>query len=100
MNQYYLIPKQIIDSRIEELQKASEKYYTQNHLGMQNATNDIINLLQSLTQQSELVELIDVNKLEKTYRKEFDNYSEKGFAVSTMMTHIYRNYKLIKTITK
>ncbi len=57
MNQYYLIPKQIIDSRIEELQKASEKYYTQNHLGMQNATNDIINLLQSLTQQSELVEV-------------------------------------------
>lgn len=98
MKEYYLIPKELIDSRIEELKKKQADEFC-----MQDEAVVYFNVkeeLQSLTQQSELVKLIDVNELEKTYRKEFDNYSEKGFAVSTMMTHIYRNYKLIKTIIK
>lgn len=68
MNQYYLIPKELIDKRIEDYSiLAHDKGHRGNYPEM-NLCNEFINTLQSLTQQSELVEVEEYGTIMKDFK--------------------------------
>lgn len=98
--EYYLIPKELIDSRIEGLNKRIDEIkYLEGWLANKNQEyinkDSKVHELQSLTQQSKLVELSG-NKINDLIREFLHSQTKQTF-------ESYVNnegYKLIKTITK
>lgn len=103
--EYYLIPKEIIDSRIEKLNKISKESFNDSVYDT-DVEGFISTELQSLKQQSELVEVEDYKlNIYVTMCKWFG----KGILAKTenriselKPTNKFNteDYKLIKTITK